>query len=71
MKEQHTAHIFYPQFGRNIHDDISSSFVFCSDDCHKQYLGEGYQGENGGHSLYQSTTCKNCGAFIEGAEEIA
>ena len=46
--------------------DVVDQFEFCSDFCHRDYVGDDYAGWNGCNESEFGTTCQNCGSHIPG-----
>ena len=47
--------------------DLVDLLEFCSDYCHRDCLGDDYQGWSGCHESEFDTSCGHCGAKIHGA----
>ena len=47
--------------------DVVDQLEFCSDSCHREGMGEEYQGWNGWHESELDSACGLCGSKINGA----
>jgi len=50
-------------------EDVVDALVFCSDFCHRQYLGDKYEGWHGCQEISVTEPCTNCEELVPGLDE--
>ena len=50
--------------------DVVDHQAFCSDYCNREKTGSDYQGWNGCNEISTTQPCENCGATVNGLDEL-